>query len=337
MADDPIRVLVAADFSDAILDRLRDVSERLQIEKYFPDVPPSTYAEAEVLYTIRHFPEPAQAPRLRWVQLHFAGMNRVTSLPIVQAEDVEVTSASGIHAVPIAEYCIGMMAAFNLKLPLMLANKAAADWQEDAYSVFQPRTLRGQTLGIVGYGSIGRELGRIAAEMGMTVLACKRDLLASTEDTGYYLPGTGDPTGDIPDRLYPPEAVGSMASMCDFLVVAAPLTDQTHHMIDAAVFEQMKPTAVLVNIARGALVDEEALISALAAETIGGAVLDVFEQEPLPATSPLWNLDNVIISPHVAGNHLDYHESASRLFEENLRRYIENEPLLNRLNREAGY
>lgn len=334
---EPIRVVVAADFSDKIMDELRDIDDRLHIEKHFPDVAESVYAQAEVLYTIRNFPEPSQAPHLRWVQLHYAGMERALTRPIVQAEDVEVTSASGIHAVQISEWCIGMMLAFAYQIPLMLEYQSRAEWPEGQYNIFQPVGLRGQTLGIAGYGSIGRELARAADALGMKVLATKRDLMNTADEEGYTPPGTGDPTGDIPERLYPPEALATMAKECDYLVITVPLTESTRHSVNEDIFKAMKKTAILLNIARGAVVDEAALISALAAEEIGGAALDVFEEEPLPASSPLWNLDNVIISPHVSGNSATYQEKAAALFVENLRRYLDKKPLLNRLDRERGY
>lgn len=334
---EPIQVVVAVDFSESLMEMLRAVSSRLVIEQHFPDVPASAYSDAEVLYTVRHFPDPAQAPLLRWVQLHYAGMDRVLSRPIVQAEDVEVTSASGIHAVPIAEYCIGMMLSWEYKFVEMYRLKQAIKWPENQYDIFKPHGLRGKTLGIAGYGSIGRELARIAHHMGMTVVASKRDLKSGLEDTGYAEPGTGDATGDIPDRVYPAEALGSMVRECDYVVVTVPLTDATHHVINEAILKQMKSSCVLINIARGGVIDEAAMISALASGEIAGASLDVFEQEPLPETSPLWNLDNVIISPHVAGNNTQYHERAAALFAENLRRYVEKQPLLNRLNRDVGY
>ena len=333
---DPIRVVMAVDFSDEIMQQLRAISDRLQIERFFPDVPESAHAETEVLYTIRHFPDPSQAPHLRWIQLHYAGVERALKRPIVQAEDIEVTSASGIHATPIAEYCVAMMLAFMYKIPRMMQFKVKAEWPQNQYEIFHPHGLRGLTVGIAGYGSIGREVARIAHAMGMNVLATKRDL-SRLQDGDYMEPGTGDPTGDIPERLYPPEAIGSMARDCDFLVVAVPLTDSTHHLINETVLQQMKPSAVLINVARGDVVDEDALISTLAAEQIGGAALDVFAEEPLPPTSPLWNLDNVIISPHVSGNNTRYHEKAAALFTENLHRYLENRPLLNRINRQRGY
>ncbi len=332
-----INVVVAADFSDEIMAQLREISPELNIERHFPEVPDSVWKNAEVLYTIRHFPEPEEAPRLRWIQLHFAGMENVVSQRIVkEAEDVEVTSASGIHAIQMAEYCLAMMLAFMYKIPLMMTYKATATWLPNRHEVFTPHGLRGMTLGIAGYGSIGRELARMADTLGMTVLATKHNL-KRTDDDGYAEPDTGDPEGEIPERLYPPEATATMASECDFLVVATPLTNDTYHQINENIFDAMKKSAILINVARGGVVDEKALISALAAEKIGGAALDVFEEEPLPASSPLWNLDNVIISPHVSGMTTRYHEKAAALFAENLRRYLHNQPLFNRLDREKGY
>jgi phosphoglycerate dehydrogenase-like enzyme len=147
----------------------------------------------------------------------------------------------------------------------------------------------------------------------------------------------GDPNAEIPDRLYPPEALASMARECDFLVLTLPLAEGTRHIVNEAVLSAMKPTAVLVNVGRGGTVDEAALINALAANKIAGAGLDVFEEEPLPPGSPLWNMDNVIISPHVSGTSAHYHEKAAALFMANLERYLEKRPLLNRVKRDHGY
>ena len=330
-------VVVAVDFSDEIMSQIRDAAPKFRVERHFPDVPDSAWDEAEILYTVRNFPEPSEVPHLRWIQLHYAGVDRVLKRPIVQAEDVEVTTASGIHATQIAEYCLMMMLAFNYKLVKMMDFKRAVTWPEKQYEIFRPHPLRGQTVGIAGYGSIGRELARMAAALGMTVLAIKRDLKHLEDQHQYSEEGTGDPNGDIPDRVYPPEALASMVAECDYLVVATPLTDATRHLVNARIFEAMKSNAVLINVARGGVIDEEAMISALAAEKIGGAALDVFSEEPLPTSSPLWNLDNVIISPHVSGNTSIYHEKAAAVFMENLRRYAEKRPLLNRIDREKGY
>ena len=335
MSDEPIKVVVAMDFSDDIIEQLRAVSPRLHIERHFPKVPDSAWADAEIIYTVRDLPGPEQAPRLRWIQTHTSGVNHLLDRPIMQAEDVDVTTSSGIHAAPIAEYCIGLMLAFAIRLPLFQRYQAKAEWPE-GWSVFT-QTLRGQTLGIVGYGSIGRELARIADQMGMIIVATKRDLMQLSAGDEYIEAGLGDETGDIPTRLYPPEALASMVKVCDFVVLTLPLTPATHHIVNEEILSAMKKTAVIINISRGGVMDEAALISVLAAEKIAGAGLDVFETEPLPATSPLWQMENVIITPHIAGNNIRNHERAAALFAENLQRYLDNRPLLNRYDRTRGY
>lgn len=337
MSQAPISVVVAMNFTDEIIEQLRGVSPRLQIERYFPGVPEAAWAEAEILYTARDFPDPAFAPRLRWIQLHSAGIDHAIKQPIIRAEDISVTTTSGIHAVQMSEFSLGMMLAFNYKIPLMLQLQSKADWPEKPIEVFAPRELRGQVLGIAGYGSIGRELARQANALGMTVLATKRDVMHTEDKEGYAEPGTGDSAGTIPARLYPAEALVSMVGECDYLVITTPLVEGAPPIVTEEVLHAMKKTAVLVNVARGAVIDEAALITALSSRKIAGAALDVFQQEPLPTTSPLWNLDNVIISPHVSGNSVRYHEKAAALFAENLQRYLDKRPLLNLLNRKRGY
>ena len=338
MADsDTINVVVAMNFSDAIINRLREVSPRLHIERHYPTVPDKVWATVDILFATNTFPTSELAPNLRWIQLYSAGINHAASQPILSADNVEVTTASGIHATPMSEFSLAMMLAFAYKLPKILEFQAQVKWVADRDTVFAPTPLRGQTLGIVGYGNIGRELARAADALGMTILATKRDVMHPADDNSYHEAGTGDPDGEIPARLYPSQALASMARECDFLVVTTPLTDATHHMVDAVVLKAMKKTAVLVNVARGAVVDEAALIAALQEHRIGGAALDVFEQEPLPADSPLWKLDNVILSAHISGSVIDYDERAAILFAENLQRYLDGQPLLNRVNRERGY
>lgn len=332
-----IVVTVAIDFSDEILDDLREISPRLQIERHFPTVTSEAIARTEVLYTTGYYPEPEQAPKLRWIQMNFSGMNQALGNPIVQAEDIIVTSASGIHATNMAHYCLMMMLMFNYGMRQAIELQSKAEWPANATEMLRPVDMDRKTVGIVGYGSIGRELARLCAAMGMTVLASKRDLETTAEVDAYVSPGTGDPEGEIPDRIYPAETVSAMARDCDYLVVTVPQTASSEHMIDEDVLEAMKESAVLINVSRGAVVDEKALITALSSGSIAGAALDVFEEEPLPSVSPLWNLDNVIITPHISGFTRDYHEKAARVFKENLRRYLENRPLLNQLDRAKGY
>lgn len=336
MTDD-IHVVVAMDFSDVLMERIRAVSPRLKVERHAPNVPERAWADAEILYTLHTFPTPVQAPRLRWIQLHSAGVDHAVKEPIVQAEDVEVTTSSGIHATQMAEYCLAMMLAFEYQIPRMLALKEKAEWPANRAKIFAPFALRDQTVGIIGYGVIGRELARLADALGMRVLATKRDAMRPELDDAYFEAGTGDPAGELPARIYPPQALSSMVKECDYVVVTLPTTAATHHLVNADVLKAMKKTAVIVNVGRGSVIDEAELVSALAAERIRGAALDVFETEPLPSSSPLWNQDNVIISPHVSGNTTRYHEKAAALFVENLGRYLEKRPLLNVLKRDLGY
>lgn len=335
--NDTINVAVSMDFSDAILAQFRAVSPRLRVERYFPNVPDQIWPEVEVLYTPRKLPDPVAVPRLRWVQLHTAGVDHLLNEPLFKAEDVEFTSANGIHATPMAEYCIGMMIAAQYKFWMLPQFQAKAEWPVRQHTIFNPNPLRGSTLGIAGYGAVGRELARVAEAMGMTVLAAKRDAMRPADHMLYAEAGTGDPEGSIPARIYPAEALASMAAECDYLVLLFPLTPFTRKLVDENVLKAMKKTAYLINVARGGIVDEAALISALAAKTIAGAALDVFDEEPLPSTSPLWNLDNVIITPHISGNSATYHERVGALFAENLRRYVEKRDLLNRVDRKYGY
>ncbi len=332
-----VLVTVAVDFSDEILSEVRELSPRLQIERHFPEVSHEVMARTEVLYTTGYFPEPEQAPKLRWIQVNSAGVNHALDHSIVQAEDIIVTTTSGIHASNMAQYCLMTMLMFNYKMRLAFDLQSRAEWPAEAHGVFSPIDMDSQTVGIVGYGSIGRELARICSAIGMTVLATKRDISRTEELNAFIMPGLGDPTGDIPDRIYPADTITSMAKDCDYLVVTAPHTDDTEHLVDDDVFAAMKNSAVLVNVSRGAVVDEKALITALSAGVIAGAALDVFEEEPLPSASPLWNLDNVIITPHLSGFTRDYHKKAALVFKENLRRYLENDPLLNQLDRAKGY
>lgn len=226
---------------------------------------------------------------------------------------------------------------FAHRIPTMLADTVDRHWPADRWERYVPLELRDSTVGIVGYGSIGREIARLAHAFGMKVLATKRNLRDLSDEGHYTIPGTGDPTGDLADRLYPATAMKAMLRECDYVVVTVPLTTETYHLIDAEALEAMKESAVLINVARGKVVDEAALIEALKEGKIGGAALDVFEEEPLPEDSPLWDAPNVIISPHISGSTKHYNERAAELFAQNLRRFLDGQPLLNTVDRVLNY
>ena len=339
---EPTYVLITVQFDEDTLATFRDVSDRVEI-LYHPtsqarDVPEDVWANAEVLYTQNTVPEPSLAPQLRWIHAHSAGVDHLLDQPVIQTEGVLLTSSSGIHATNIAEYVYMMMLAFGHRLPAMLRLQGEAHWPDEGrFRMLLPRELRGSTIGIVGYGSIGREIARLAFLFGMEVLASKRDVRQPADPDGYVIPGTGDPDGSFFHRLYPPEALVSMVRECDFVVLTVPLTESTRMMFGAEAFEAMKETAYLINVSRGGIVDEAALLEALQTGQIAGAAMDVFESEPLPADSPLWKLPSLIISPHISGNTADYNDKAAALFVENLRRYLARKDLLNLVDRTRGY
>jgi phosphoglycerate dehydrogenase-like enzyme len=338
--NDTIRVFVLTQspMPDPLLDRLRTVSPRLVVEhraaQTLNELGDAIWPGVEVLYTTMLMPSLEQAPDLRWVQGHFAGVEPFLHHPLFKR--AMLTTTSGIHAPAMAEYVLMMMLAFAHHLPRMIDYQKRSEWPKRRWDLFAPRELRGSTVGIVGYGSIGREVARLARAFGMRVQATKRDV-ARTGDTGWRLPGIGDATAEHVDRLHPADALHDMLSECDYAVLTVPLTPETHHLIGEPELKRMKPDAAMINVSRGGVIDEAALVEALRAGTIRGAALDVFEQEPLPASSPLWSLPNVILSPHVSGFTFAYDERAMALFAENLRRYVNGEELLNRVDLGKGY
>ena len=339
--EDMVNVLVTPQMDEALIQRLQEISPRLNVvyhSAHAPgEIPPDVWDEVEVLFTWDVLPDREVAPRLRWVQVLSAGVDHVINNSLFAEKDVLLTTASGIHAVTMAEYALAMMLAFAHRLPAMFDCQTRHDWPTDKGAVFMPGLLRGATLGIVGYGSIGRELARLARAFGMEVLATKRDVMHPDSRAEYAEPGTGDPDGTQCHRLYPAQALKSMLRDCDYVVLLTPRTSETEMLLDADAIASMKPGAVLVNLARGGLVDEDALSAALKAGNLRGAASDVFGEEPLPEDSPLWDAPNLIISPHVAGMMPDYVNRAVEVFETNLRLYLTNRELLNVVDWERGY
>jgi phosphoglycerate dehydrogenase-like enzyme len=298
-------------------------------------VPPQPLARAEVLYTLRIIPPPDQAPNLKWIQFHLAGLDRFADAPLL-GRGVQFTSLSGAAATQISEYVVMMMLALGHRLPDLVRCQAAHEWPREKWERFAPRELRGSTVGIVGYGSVGREVARLCQVFGAKVLAVKRDVM-SPEDAGYAPEGVGDPEGRIPARIYPPQTTKRMLAECDFVVISTPLTATTKAWFDEGMIEAMRDGACLVDISRGGIVDEEALRKALQKGKLAGAALDVFAQEPLGPDNPLWDTPCLFITPHIAGSSPLYDARAAQVFAENLRRYVSHRPLVNRLDPQKGY
>jgi phosphoglycerate dehydrogenase-like enzyme len=342
MANPTVEVLITVPLGEHLLGRLREVSARLHITvdpaRKADDIPDEVWARTEVLYTDLVLPEPGKAPNLRWVQFHYAGIDAVVDSPLLKSNNTVVaTTLSGAAASQMAEYALMMMLALGHRLPEMIGLQARAEWPRDRFERLAPRELRGSTVGIVGYGSIGRQIAHLLQSFGAFILAAKRDVM-HPEDSGYRVEELGgDPDGDLFQRLYPIQALASMVKECDFVVVTIPLTPSTRNLIGGDVLGAMKPTAYLVDLSRGGIMDHSALIQALQDKRLAGAGLDVFPEEPLPSSSPLWKMPNVLISPHISGTSPQYNERAMGLFAENLSRYLTGLPLYNRYDPVKGY
>jgi phosphoglycerate dehydrogenase-like enzyme len=336
---DEILVLVTVGFREENLERIRALSPRLNVVLHpaetLEDFPLDLLPDVEILYSSIVLPNPEDVPKLKWVQLDYAGIDHVAGHALVDS-DVMVTTLSGVTASVISEYVMMSILSLGHKLPLMMSDKAAKRWVEEAWKRYMPLELRGSTVGIVGYGSIGRQIARVSKAMGAGVLVIKKDLKNLTDD-GFRLEGTGDLEAELADRIYPPEAIGSMSALCDFLVVAVPLTRDTRGLIDEGVFSKMKEYSFLIDVSRGGVVDHGALVEALNEGRLAGASLDVYPVEPLPSSSPLWEMENVILSPHISGSTRRYRGLALELFIDNMQRYLSEQPLLNVFELERGY
>jgi phosphoglycerate dehydrogenase-like enzyme len=276
---------------------------------------------AEVAFTSRLTARAFEsAAALRWVHSPAAGVGSML-FPAMQASPVVMTNSRGMNAASVAEHALMLMLAAVRRLPEALRAQGERRWISNDLSGLP--SLRGRTLLIAGLGAIGCELARMASGLGMRVVATRREI--------------DDPLPEGVAEAHGPSALPDLLPRADIVVLAAPLSAETRGMIGAAELARMKPSAWLVNVARGKLVDERALVRALEQRTIAGAALDVFEHEPLGASSPLWPMPNVLITPHVAGFIEDYWDAATSLFAGNLRRYLAGERLANIVDKVAGY
>jgi glyoxylate/hydroxypyruvate reductase len=264
----------------------------------------------------------AAAPRLRWIHATSAGAGeqvRLANLAPEVLDRVTVTTSSGVHAVPLAEFAMLGLLAVTKELPRLIADQHAKVWPE----VRRPlRELHGQTLFLVGLGAIGREVARLGKAFGMRTVGFRR-----TE---------GPPPPSI-DEVHGPQRLADLAGRADAMVVSLPLTEETAGLVDRTTIERLPPSCIFVNVGRGGVVDEAALVDALRDRRITGAVLDVFAEEPLPPSSPLWTLPNALVTPHAAALSERENERIVDLFVDNLRHYLDGEPLENAVEPRVYY
>ena len=336
----PVETLITLPFSEEITAPLRQISPAInltvQAARRPEDIPGEIWAKTQILYTDRVLPAPDLVPALRWLQFHSAGIDFAVGSPLLQKPNLAVTTLSGAAAPQAAEYTLAMLLAMAHHLPDLFLAQTRAEWPRERWERYRPRELYGSTLAIVGYGSIGRELARLLQPFGMTILAVKNDAM-HPEDRGYSAEGRGDPGGNLFTRLYPFQALRSVLKLADFVVVTTPLTPQTTALIGAEELAALKFGACLVVVGRGGVVDETALLQALQERRVSAAALDVFQEEPLSPTNPLWKQPNLIVTPHVGGLSNEYDERAMQLFAANLTRFLKGDPLFNRFEPNRGY
>jgi glyoxylate/hydroxypyruvate reductase len=338
-----VRVLIASPLEADLVARISAVDERLDVV-YRPDLigtpryvgdhtPPiergeaqaaewaTLLASAEVLFDVdranAHDGLAERAPRVRWIQASSSGVGEwIRRLGLLESP-VVVTNAAGVHAVPLAEFVLFAMLYFTKRLPRVQADRAARRWER-----FATNRLRGRTLGIIGLGAVGREVAHVAQAVGLRVIGMRRT--------------PSKPAGFV-EKVYGPDQLHTLLGQSDYVVLIAPFTAETDSLLNEAAFGSMRPGAVLINISRGNLVDEDALVDALRSGHLGGAALDVFRREPLPADSPFWQLPNVLITPHSMSTAIGENDLLVDLFCDNLERYLARQPLRNVVDKRRGY
>jgi len=263
------------------------------------------------------------AQRLRWVHSSAAAVEGLLPLSDLEARGIVVTNSRGVQAVPIAEQVLGGLLVLARHLDQTLAAQRTRQWIQNQLCDDWPWLLQGRRMTIVGLGTIGTEIAKRAHAFGMHVTGVRRR--------------PDQPHPPFVDRVLGPDRLEEALRGCDVLVLSAPGVASTTRMIGAAELAMLNPGAVIVNVARGQIVDEEALCRALETGQLGGAVLDVFDQEPLDVSSPLWSLPNVVITPHSSGFRADHWDDVIDLFSDNLRRFGRGEPLRNLVDLVAGY
>lgn len=293
-------------FKQAVADRVRERADNDTLTLLVPDTAEAfreQLADADVLLTVSWNDDYLDdADGLQWVQSLSAGYDQYP-LETLQERGIRLTTASGVHPEPIAEHVYGYLLGIERRLFQAQDAKRRKEWRKGEYSLAE---IAGKTMCIIGMGAIGQEIARKADTFNMAVIGVDPEL-------DHGLPSVDD--------WYTPEEQDTALEQADYVVLAAPLTPETRHMIGETALDTMRDDAILVNIGRGGLIDEPALIAALQDETIRFAALDVFEEEPLPVDSPLWELDNCVLTPHNSGSTPVYGERAADVFLDNLERF----------------
>ncbi|MDQ0273461.1 D-2-hydroxyacid dehydrogenase [Cytobacillus purgationiresistens] len=315
------KIVITLDLEQRLIDQVKNAAPDWElIVGKDPSIWEDEAKDAEIILSWKRLLNDSFAdnPNLRWIQAWSAGINYLP-LEKFEEKDIILTCAKGVHAYPISETIFAFMLAFTRKIDTYVKNQKDKKWNPSDIK----HEIHGKTVGIVGVGTIGQETARIAKAFGMHVIGVRH---------------SGNPLEYV-DKMVTSLELDSILPKCDFIVVTLPLTKDTHHLFSKKQFELMKSSAYFINIGRGEITDEQALYTALKDGQIAGAGLDVFETEPLPTESPLWDLENVIITPHTSGSTEHYEERViEQIFLPNFKQYLEgNTPDINLIDYKKGY
>jgi D-2-hydroxyacid dehydrogenase (NADP+) len=316
-----VKLLLTTRMGDPYFGLLDDLPDLQKVWATTSEAIAREIVDADVVYGWPTLEQFRAAKRLRWIQVPSAGVEMLCSIPEIVASDVIITNSRGAHARVIAEHAFAMLLAFTRGLHRFEQDKAARRWSREA-AIPHVLEIAGWTIGIVGYGQIGQQVARRALGFEMNVLAVDIEVMA-------------DPPHGV--EVWGLERLPELFERADVVVVATPFTPKTRHLIDADLLNRMKPTAYLLVESRGGIVDEAALVDVLKKGKITAAGLDVFEQEPLGADSELWDVPNLIMTPHLAGASTQKDRRCVEILRENLGRYQRGEPLVNLVDKQKGY
>jgi D-2-hydroxyacid dehydrogenase (NADP+) len=319
------KILVTFDLPDLFIKKIEAISPNLEVtknnkEKEVLKLTEDTDILFSGLFSLEIF---LKAKKLKWIQTTGAGVDRFLHPEVINSQTI-ITNAGDIFATPVSEHIILLMLSFCRQMPLFTLNQSQKKWERyGGYTKGICQELSGKTLGVVGLGKIGSETAKKAKHLGMKIIATKKN------------PAPQKP--DYVDTLLSTEDLPILLKESDFVTITAPLTKETQGLISKEQLQIMKKTSYLINVSRGKIVKEQELITALKEHKIAGAGLDTFEEEPLPQNSKLWEMENVIITPHMAGQSNIFLERITMIFIQNLQLFLTNNPMINTINKNTGY
>lgn len=358
--DRPVHYLSTLAFDESFLDRIRAVSPRLIVRQItansVDDIPAEVWAEIDVLHTADVFPPAELAPSMRWVQLDTSGADHLAGQP-VWSSGAAITTLGGVGPVAMAEYVMFSLLALAHRLPELVKARNRRWWPEPsaAAALFTPAPVRGTTMAVLGYGRIGQEIGRVACAFGIHVIGMTRTGRVAVEPSESTYdgrrvaarPASQNPIMVAPDEPIPEhradvvvvgtQRLDEVLALADWVVVVLPRTPETIGLLSAHRFARFKSGAVLINVSRGGIVDEAALLDAVRSGRLGAAAVDVFDAEPLAPESAWWTEPGVLVTPHVAGLTPDYGAHVEHIVTENLVRFLSGSRLMNEVDRTRGY